>query len=260
MNFPKLCVIVGVPGSGKTTYCESIVENNSNFKHLSSDLIRKEILGSEEDQSANERVFHIMQTRALEYLNAGYNVLYDATNITRKSRAAILSKLPLWVQKEAIICWAPIETCIERDKNRKRSVGKEVIAKMLRNYQVPYFDEGFSRITVKHPEGWPEQEQEYKNLKDVQDLYYAAMWHDIGKKYCKSFINAKGEKTDVAHYYGHQGYSAWIVNGLLISSNDIAWLVNNHMDPYLDTKYYRNLPLWLKTKIDIIHEADVYAH
>ena len=98
MNFPKLCVIVGVPGSGKTTYCESVVKNNSNFKHLSSDLIRKEILGSEEDQSANERVFHIMQTRALEYLNAGYNVLYDATNINRKSRAAILSKLPPWVQ------------------------------------------------------------------------------------------------------------------------------------------------------------------
>ena len=70
----------------------------------------------------------------------------------------------------------------------------------------------------------------------------------------------RAKKTDVAHYYGHQGYSAWIVNGLLISSNDIAWLVNNHMDPYLDTKYYRNLPLWLKTKIDIIHEADVYAH
>lgn len=295
MNFPKLCVIVGVPGSGKTTYCESVVKDNSNFKHLSSDLIRKEILGNEEDQSANDRVFQTMQSRALEYLNAGYHVLYDATNITRKSRAAILSKLPPWVQKEAIICWAPIETCIERDANRKRSVGKEVIYKMLRNYQVPYFDEGFSRITVKHPERWPEHEQEYrkmlfsddinqdnphhtltlfehmnksceyikkkyKNLKDVQDLYYAAMWHDIGKKYCKSFTNSKGEKTDVAHYYGHQGYSAWIVNGLLISSNDIAWLVNTHMDTYLDTKYYRNLPLWLKTRIDIIHEADVYAH
>lgn len=102
--------------------------------------------------------------------------------------------------------------------------------------------------------------KKYKNLNDVQDLYYAAMWHDIGKKYCKSFTNGKGEKTDVAHYYGHQGYSAWIVNGLLISSNDIAWLVNTHMDTYLDTKYYRNLPLWLKTRIDIIHEADVYAH
>ena len=50
--------------------------------------------------------------------------------------------------------------------------------------------------------------QKYKNLKDVQDLYYAAMWHDIGKKYCKSFINGKGEKLmlliitvirDIAH-------------------------------------------------------------
>ena len=295
MNFPKLCVIVGIPGSGKTTYCESVVKENSTFKHLSSDLIRKEILGSEEDQSANDRVFHVMKSRALEYLNAGYSVLYDATNITRKSRSAILSVLPPWVQKEAIICWAPIETCVERDKSRKRSVGKAVISKMLRNYQVPYFDEGFSRITVKYPDGWPEQEQEYRkmlftdditqdnphhtltlfdhmnksceyiekkftNLKDVLDLYYAAMWHDIGKKYCKSFINAKGEKTDIAHYYGHQGYSAWIVNGLLLSSNDIAWLVSTHMEPYLNTKYYRNLPLWLKTKIDILHEADAYAH
>lgn len=295
MNFPKIVIVVGIPGSGKTTYCKKVCEEFSSFKHLSSDAIRKEILGDEEDQSNNNAVFDVMRTRALEYLNKGYNVLYDATNITRKSRHAILSVLPSWVQKEAVVCWAPIETCLKRDANRDRTVGREVINRMLKNYQVPYFDEGFDRITVKYPDRWPELEAEYRkmlftddmeqdnphhtltlfehmnksceyikkqyaNLRGMDDLYYAAMWHDIGKKYCKSFINGKGEKTDVAHYYGHQGYSAWIVQGFLISSNDISWLVNTHMDPYLDTKYYRNLPLWLKTKIDIIHEADVYAH
>lgn len=296
MNFPKICVVVGIPGSGKSTYCEEITKNNPTFKCVSSDTIRKELLGSEEDQSDNSRVFYIMQNKALNYLEEGYNVLYDATNITRKSRAAILSKVPNWVQKEAIICWAPIEMCIERDANRERSVGKSVIQKMLRNYQVPYFDEGFDRITTKYPEGWDEAEQEYRkmlfsedmaqdnphhtltlfehmdkacayvnietgaNIPYQPDLYYAAMWHDIGKKYTKSFLNSKGEVTETAHYCGHQGYSAWIVQGLSGCSNDIAWLINVHMDPYLDTKYYRNLPSWMKRKVDMLHEADVYAH
>lgn len=139
--FPTLKVIVGVPGSGKTTYCNEYIELHKNepVVHLSSDIIRKELLGDINDQSQNGRVFEEMKTRALKYLDMGYTVLYDATNITRKDRLSILDKLPPYVIKEAILCWAPIETCIERDMNRDRTVGKEVIDRMLKRFQAPVF-------------------------------------------------------------------------------------------------------------------------
>lgn len=295
MIFPTLKVIVGVPGSGKTTYCRDYIEysNNGRTVHISSDKIRKEILNDENDQTNNNKVFEVMHQRTLEALENGYDVLYDATNITRKDRLSILNKCPSYVIKEAIVCWAPIGMCIERDINRDRTVGKDVIDRMLKRFQAPYFDEGFDRIYVEKPENWSkEYEQDYiaQTLeKDIEqdnphhtlslqqhmykaytwmkdmdicdsDLRLAASWHDLGKLYTKTFTNTKGETTDVAHYYGHQGYSAWIVYGFKTCNNDIAWLVNTHMDPYLNTKYWQRLPRFLKNKIDLLHQADVAAH
>lgn len=295
ITFPTLKVIVGVPGSGKTTYCNEYIELHKNepVVHLSSDIIRKELLGDINDQSQNGRVFEEMKTRALKYLDMGYTVLYDATNITRKDRLSILDKLPPYVIKEAILCWAPIGMCIERDINRDRTVGKDVIDRMLKRFQAPYFDEGFDRIYVERPKGWFEKHESgyihqtlekdipqdnphhtlslqqhmykaYTWIKDMSicdsDLRLAASWHDLGKLYTKTFTNNKGEKTDVAHYYGHQGYSAWIVYGFKACNNNIAWLVSTHMDPYLNTKYWQRLPQFLKNKIDLLHQADVAAH
>lgn len=90
----------------------------------------------------------------------------------------------------------------------------------------------------------------------------AASFHDIGKPYVKTFIDAKGEPSDTAHYYGHQCVGAWMVYGLVVDNIrvDIAWLVSTHMAPFLNEKYYRNLPSYLKTSIDLLHEADVAAH
>lgn len=295
MTFPTLKVIVGVPGSGKTTYCRDYIEysNNGRTVHISSDEIRKEILHDENDQTNNSKVFEVMQERTLDALEKGYDILYDATNITRKDRLSLLSKCPSYVIKEAVVCWAPIEMCIERDSSRDRTVGKDVIDRMLKRFQVPYFDEGFDRIYVERPVDWFEKyEAEYihhtlekdisqdnphhtlslqqhmsaarEYLKDMQivdtDLRLAAAWHDLGKLYTKTFTNTKGETTDVAHYYGHQGYSAWIVYGFKACNNNIAWLVSTHMDPYLNTKYWQRLPQFLKNKINLLHQADVAAH
>ena len=90
------------------------------------------------------------------------------------------------------------------------------------------------------------------------DIECAAFIHDIGKPYVKAFIDGKGNASDIAHFYSHDNVGSWIAYGA--SNAHIAWLVGNHMGPFMNTKYYNKLPMYLKKQIDFLHECDLEAH
>lgn len=292
MDRIKLIVLCGIPGSGKTTYAEKYIEEHKNTIHISSDKIREELWGNEATQGDNNEIFSLMQSRAIEALNNGQSVVYDATNITRKDRSYIIALCPKFVKIECHVVWAPIETCIERDAARERTVGKEVIDRMLKRFQAPYYDEGISEIKVirpynfnfvdylhnvydamkiphdnphhtlniyEHCEAAQQHAQEY--VKDETGIVaITAMIHDAGKPYCKAFVDNKGNLCETAHYYQHHCISGWIAYGIVGDAVDIAWLCSVHMDPFLNTKYYNKLPAYLKRRVDLLHECDLAAH
>lgn len=291
MNRPSLILLCGIPGSGKTTYAKNYIEQNSNTLHLSSDAIRKELYGDENIQGNPAEVFGLMQKRAVEALNNGCKVIYDATNITRKDRSSIIGICPKFTNVECHIIWAPIEVCIERDSKRERTVGKEVIDKMLKRFQAPYYDEGIDVIRIIPPNNFNQTSYHNKCFNDMQiphdnphhtlgvfehcqnaaeyimdtgfaelSMIAAAELHDIGKPYVKAFIDSKGNPCDIAHYYQHQCVGAWIVYGCAWGNVYVAWLISTHMEPFFNSKYYNNLPPFLKKDIDLLHEADLAAH
>ena len=108
----------------------------------------------------------------------------------------------------------------------------------------------------------------FVTTKGFQPPYYvrdAVTFHDIGKPYCKTFVNKKGETTEVAHFYDHEHVGAYFVLGMfpgLSESKTIfaSWLVCNHMSPFINQKYYNSLPSYLKEWITLLHEADKLAH
>lgn len=289
MNRPSLRLLVGIPGVGKTSYVKEHIAENA--IHLSSDAIRAELYGDESIQGSPAEVFSLMQSRAVEALNEGKDVWYDATNITRKDRACIIGICPKFVKIEVYIIWAPIEECIKRDVSRDRTVGKVVIDKILKRFQAPYYDEGIDEIKVILPEDFDVGEYRLKCMNDMMiphdnphhtldiythclevnkyltfyvknkddDLDKASFFHDIGKPYVKAFIDSKGNSCEQAHYYQHQCLGAYMSYGMECSIK-AAWLISTHMDPYLNTKYYRSLPTYLKRDIDILHKADLAAH
>lgn len=295
MNRPTLILLCGIPGSGKTHYAKRLLEDNyykDKTIHLSSDGIRKELYGDESTQGDPGEVFSLMQKRAVEALNNGLNVIYDCTSITRKDRAGIIFACPKFAKIECHIIWAPIETCIERDAARERTVGKEVIDRMLKRFQAPWYDEGIDEIKViwnteddfnpslyleslinasDIPHDNPHHTLNIKehcneayhyaiNNKFPSYLLMAAKYHDIGKPYVKAFIDRKGNPSEQAHYYQHQCISAYMYYGIDKHNFFIAWLISVHMDPFLNTKYYNKLPTYLKKQVDLLHEADVAAH
>lgn len=312
----KLIILCGLPGSGKSQYAEKLWSTECTFGDgsdvviHSSDAIRKELFGDAGSQENNALVFETMHKRVKEDLRKGNTVIYDATNITRKSRRGAINLALKYDIVECHIIWAPVQVCVKRDEARERSVGKEVIDKMLRRWQSPHKSEGFDTIDIcctdpyfdqvkyiashcdamhiphdnpHHTLGvWEHCLQAYCNIErcaecslaDIVGLKTAAMWHDIGKPYTKCY-KADKETGKInyshAHYYDHHCVGGYLSYGLFlnhqlrcIEDTDeicfISWLITNHMEPFFNSRYYRDLDPHLKWCIDVLHAADVSAH
>ena len=146
---PKLIFMIGLSASGKSTIAKELTEKE-NCIIVSSDAIRGEICtGGVEDQSKNEEVFKIFHRRIKENLQAGRNVIADATNIKIKSRAAIFNAVKdVDCEKIAYVMTKPYEDCIKDNVNREHPVPEEVIKRQMCSYQIPFMEEGFDNIII----------------------------------------------------------------------------------------------------------------
>lgn len=119
--------------------------------------------------------------------------------------------------------------------------------------------------------------RENLNFEKSYILTETCRYHDIGKWFCRQFMNSKGEHTPEAHYYGHENVSAYlylstmIMKSTIIDRKDyieyiltIANLISQHMiffscpnvDKTLEKIYDNDFIQMLKW----VHEADVQAH
>jgi putative nucleotidyltransferase with HDIG domain len=235
-------MMIGIPGSGKSTLAKRIAEKDDNTIILSSDEIRQELYGDESIQDNPAKVFALMHSRTIEALNKGKSVIYDATNISVKSRKGIMQIIESFkIEKEAIIVARPFEDCIKMNNNRKRQVPEYVIQKMYKNFQMPYYFEGFTNIKIEYPN--PEDKGKYghynmafkkllnyeqnnkwhpetlgshlldvhcrlQSLKLTDDdvLCQTALLHDIGKP----FTRETNKETNQASYFKHANVGAYM--------------------------------------------------
>jgi predicted kinase len=144
----EIIMLVGPPGSGKSTYAEKIKKYKKNFssedvvKTISSDSIRKELYGHESIQGSPQDVFSIVEQRAKEFLGKGYTIILDSCNLSRKRRMHMIQRLKSFnvpVGIITIIC--DIETIIDRCSQRERTCSKDVIVKLLGSFNVPIWHE-----------------------------------------------------------------------------------------------------------------------
>lgn len=150
-------MMVGLPGSGKSTAAKHYAKSYNANIH-SSDDIREEIFGDANDQEHNKEVFEILHKRIKEDIENGKACIYDATNISYERRLAFLQEIRGAAKRRDInltaICifvCTPIEFCYEWNKQRERKVPDKVIDKMYKKFDVPYFYEGWDDIQVFYP-------------------------------------------------------------------------------------------------------------
>ena len=141
----RIVVLVGLPGSGKSTHLERL-----GVSGLSSDAIRRLLADDETDQTINHRVFQTLRYLLRQRIAAGRSVTYiDATNLTPDERRPyILIGKRCGCEVEALFFDVSLDVCMARNAQRQRVVPEEAMLKLAGRLKAPSVDEGFDRIGV----------------------------------------------------------------------------------------------------------------
>lgn len=151
----KFVMLIGIPGSGKTTWArEKMKYRSSTYIHLSSDEIRNKIAsdtGETDRNKLNAKTFKVMNDSTIECLKRGISIFYDATNLTVKDRRHIMKKVialqsELEIETKAVVFNTPFEVCYERNRRRKEPVPNEYMRKYRDMFTYPTEEEGFGLI------------------------------------------------------------------------------------------------------------------
>ena len=141
-----LFMMVGLPGSGKSYHANEALINDECTEIVSSDEIRKELLGDENDQTHSNEVFNEVHSRIKKLFATRKSVVYDATNLSRKRRRAFLNTVPEGIRKVAVVMCTELDVCLKQNAQRERKVPEEVIMRMLKHMTVPTTEEGFGCV------------------------------------------------------------------------------------------------------------------
>lgn len=131
---PEIVVMVGMPGSGKSTIVE---RDYPDYEVISLDLINHSRL--KEDELLDL------------YLSQGWSVVVDNTNISRKKREKYFSLAEKYDAKmTACYVDVDIETSLRQNAKRtgKKRVPDSAIYKMFHDLEEPTEEEGFDEVRV----------------------------------------------------------------------------------------------------------------
>lgn len=150
----KLILVIGAPGSGKSTFAQKLIESDNSLYYLSSDALRAELGTSEEDQSVTPLVFTTLKHRLNRALSNRTSTIIDATNINRRDRKDyIVAAKAAGAKVIGFVFECDKKTLMDRNQKRGagggRNVPEFVIDKMLAKYERPSKIEGFDEIYFK---------------------------------------------------------------------------------------------------------------
>lgn len=156
--------MIGLPGSGKSTWADQFCKQRPDYELIATDTIRYQLFGDEAIQGEWRLVWREVQRRLKVArdaiaLNQLTGVVYDATNARRRHRREFLEAAQSHGYDPIHALWldTPLAVCLARNQSRARTVPPEVIEKMHRQLSdaPPGEAEGFASIKRIYDETSP---------------------------------------------------------------------------------------------------------
>ena len=145
-------VLVGIPGSGKSTRRRLLQLQHPNATIISTDDFVEGFAASV--GSTYNEVFPTAVKYTAEYidrvlayaLEMGKDIIWDQTNLTVKKRKTILNRIPDSYEKVVIFIDTSLNVSLQNNNERERKVPEEVIKRMYHQLEIPHLNEGFDNI------------------------------------------------------------------------------------------------------------------
>jgi predicted kinase len=205
-------ILVGLSGSGKSSYARKyyLEHFNEPWCVYSSDAIRKELFGDENDQTHNAQVFDKMWERVKKCLDTNMNVIYDATNLSHRRRKHLINQIrslrkDIFISVDVIM--ATPKECVFRQDLRDRKVPEEVIWRQLINFNIPTYDEGMNIINYVHTNSCTERDDYLLSvINSSQEIYINNPHHKLETifAHCMEVEKYILNKVDVTEYFTYK--------------------------------------------------------
>jgi predicted kinase len=152
---PNLYMLIGVPGSGKSTWIKN--QNfDSNVVIISTDDIIERhaqaqgLTYSEVFQNEIKAATAEMNRNLADAIAKNKDIVWDQTNLTAKSRKPKLSQIPNTYEKHAVFFKTPDEQELKRRLASRpgKTIPANVVLGMKSQLQMPTVEEGFDFIHI----------------------------------------------------------------------------------------------------------------
>ncbi|XP_054791901.1 LOW QUALITY PROTEIN: transcription factor bHLH140-like [Prosopis cineraria] len=145
-----LVMLVGAPGSGKSTFCEEVMRSSTRpWVRVCQDIIGNGKAGNKAQCLSS----------AAGALKDGKNVFIDRCNLDREQRSGFAELCGPQIDAHAIVLDLPAKLCISRCVKRTGHEGNlqggkaaAVVNRMLQKKELPTLSEGFNRIIFQTDE------------------------------------------------------------------------------------------------------------
>ena len=131
----RVLLLVGIPGSGKSTWANHFVLNNPGWVILNRDSYRKMLKNQYVvEPKMEDLITEMFGSAVISALRFKQNVIIDNTNLKSKYILPIIDMVKEYADVEYQIFDCSVDKAIERDNTREKKVGSEVIKKMYKDY------------------------------------------------------------------------------------------------------------------------------